>query len=324
MSIGASQVIDFRYHLVSVIAIFLALALGIVVGTTALNGDILDTLRASNKQVIAEKRSLESSVQDLRTQVARRDDVAAAVGARAVAGRLSGQRVLVVSAPGASTEQVQSLNQLIKQAGGAPGGVVRLREDLLDPAKGQVLDDLVADVAPAGLALPEGTPADRAAVVLAAALVRTPGSDSLSDDSVAKIVGAFTAADLIDVQAAPRGAERATLVVLLAGNGAGKELDEPAAQRQRSQLGLARALDSRSAGVVVAGPGSAAEIGGLLKALRDDDALSDSVSSVDAADSATGRLVVVLALAEQASGAAGRYGQGPGAQAGAPTAAATP
>ena len=30
--------IDFRYHIVSIIAVFLALAVGIVVGTTALNG----------------------------------------------------------------------------------------------------------------------------------------------------------------------------------------------------------------------------------------------------------------------------------------------
>ncbi|MFN2523414.1 MAG: copper transporter, partial [Mycobacteriales bacterium] len=40
-----AAIIDFRYHLVSIIAVFLALALGIVVGTTALNGGIVDTLR---------------------------------------------------------------------------------------------------------------------------------------------------------------------------------------------------------------------------------------------------------------------------------------
>ena len=37
--------ISFRYHLVSIIAVFLALALGIVVGTTALNGPITTDLR---------------------------------------------------------------------------------------------------------------------------------------------------------------------------------------------------------------------------------------------------------------------------------------
>ena len=42
-----SLIVDFRYHLVSIIAVFLALALGIVVGTTALNGALLDSLKGS-------------------------------------------------------------------------------------------------------------------------------------------------------------------------------------------------------------------------------------------------------------------------------------
>ena len=40
-------VVDFRYHLVSIIAVFLALAIGIVIGTTALNGALLDNLKGS-------------------------------------------------------------------------------------------------------------------------------------------------------------------------------------------------------------------------------------------------------------------------------------
>ena len=37
--------ISFRYHVVSIVAVFLALALGVVVGTTALNGPITTDLR---------------------------------------------------------------------------------------------------------------------------------------------------------------------------------------------------------------------------------------------------------------------------------------
>ena len=37
--------ISFRYHLVSIVGVFLALAVGIVVGTTALNGPITKDLR---------------------------------------------------------------------------------------------------------------------------------------------------------------------------------------------------------------------------------------------------------------------------------------
>jgi len=320
--LGRRRVIDFRYHLVSVIAIFLALALGIVVGTTALNGGIVDILKSSNKQVIADKRVLESTVQDLRTQVSRQDDVSEAVAKRAVAGRLSGQRVLIVTAPGASTDGVDALRILITQAGGTPSGVVRLQPDLLDPSKGQVLDDLVATVAPAGVVLPEGTATDRAAAVLAAALMTTTGGTGLSTDVTAKILGGFTSADFIDLQRDPgAGSSAATLAVLLTGAGGGP-LDEPAKVVQRSELVLARALDMRSEGLVVAGPLAAADEGGLVAAVRDDDGLSDIVSTVDTAETPTGRLVVLLALAEQADGRAGRYGQGPGARSGAPAPAA--
>ena len=37
--------IDFRYHLVSIVAVFLALAIGIVLGSTELQGTTLDSLR---------------------------------------------------------------------------------------------------------------------------------------------------------------------------------------------------------------------------------------------------------------------------------------
>ena len=42
------QVIDFRYHLVSIIAVFLALAIGIVLGSTELQGNTIDVLRTSS------------------------------------------------------------------------------------------------------------------------------------------------------------------------------------------------------------------------------------------------------------------------------------
>ena len=315
-------VIDFRYHLVSIIAVFLALALGIVVGTTALNGGIVDTLKSSNNKIIKDKRNLEGTVRDLRTSVGRRDDFTESVAARVVAGRLAEQRVLFVAAPNASDGTLKELEQLVSQAGGTSTGVLRLRGDLLDPAKNQVIDDLVASVAPAGVELPEGAPSDRAAVELAAALVAKGSTGTIGEDAAAKILGGFTGADLVqwqapDGQKAP-GTAPATMAVVVTGGSDGKSLDEVGQQRQRAVLTLARALDKRSAGVVVAGPLSSADQGGLLQALRADNDLRDQVSSVDVADTPYGRVTVVLALDEQETGRAGRYGEGPGSEAAAP------
>jgi hypothetical protein len=50
-------VIDFRYHLVSIVAVFLALAIGIVVGSTALKPAVLSGLQ---KTADAEKKRIDA------------------------------------------------------------------------------------------------------------------------------------------------------------------------------------------------------------------------------------------------------------------------
>jgi hypothetical protein len=318
-------VIDFRYHLVSIIAVFLALAIGIVVGTTALNGYVVDDLRSRNGAVIRDKRSLEAEVRDLRNQVSKRDQFATTVGPAAVAGSLTGERVLLVTTPGASGDVVKHLTELIGQAGGTTTGVLNLRDDLLDPTKSSVIDDLVAQVAPAGVTLPEsGSAADRAVLELAAATVTAPAVDAVGSDAAAKILGGFTGADLVDVQQ-PSGSKTtttvlpATLAILLTGGADGRGLDDVGQKRQQVALALLAALDARSSGAVAAGPVSAAGTGGLLAAVRGNGPLSRTVSSVDTVDTPYGAVSAVLALHEQAAGRSGRYGQGPGAQAAAPT-----
>lgn len=317
--------IDFRYHLVSLIAVFLALAIGIVVGTTALNGYVLDNLRARNAAIIADKRGLETDVRELRNQVAKRDQFATVVGPSAVAGALVGERVLLVATPGASDDVIARLTTLITQGGGTPTGVLRLRADLLDPAKSAVVDDVVAGVVPAGLTLPEGTSAERAAVELAAATMTTPGAGGLGTDAAGKVLGGFTGAGLVDLTP-PAGSKNArtlgpaTLAVMVTGGADGRPLDEAGRKRQQVSLAVVAAMDTRSAGAVLTGPETAADKGGLIAALRGDDVLARAVSSVDSVDSPYGAITTVLALREQAAGGSGRYGQGPGSQAAAPAA----
>jgi hypothetical protein len=316
--------IDFRYHLVSIIAVFLALAIGIVVGTTALNGYVVDDLRARNGAVIKDKRGLETEVRTLRNQVSKRDQFATVVGPAVVAGALAGESVLVVTTPGASDSVVKDVTALIGQAGGTSTGTLKLTDDLLDPANSAVVDDLVARVVPAGLDLPEGSASDRAALELAAATVSVPGvAGGLSNDAAAKILGGFSGADLIDISP-PAGNKstdtfaQATMALVVTGGADGRPLDDVRKQRQQVVLSLVAAMDGRSRGAVVVGPETAAGEGGLIAAVRDDDSLSRAVSTVDTVDSSYGAVSAVLALREQAAGGSGRYGQGSGAQAAVP------
>jgi hypothetical protein len=227
-----------------------------------------------------------------------------------------------VTTPGASDQVVKDLTDLITKAGGSPTGQLRLRGDLLDPAKTAVVDDLVAEVAPAGLALPDTT-SERAALELAAAVVTAPGANAVGSDAATKILSGFTSADLLDVRQPAGGSSSAPLIpaslaVVVTGGADGRGLDDIGRQRQARVLALLRALDARSSGAVAVGPESAAGAGGLLEAVRSDGSLADEISSVDSVDTSYGVVSAVLALREQMLGRAGRYGQGPGSQAAAP------
>src|SRR5690242_17749974 len=113
-------VIDFRYHLVSLIAVFLAVALGIVIGTTQLNGGVLDNLQSQVTTLEQSKRSLEDQTQILRAQADGGVAFEQAAGPALVRGALNGRSVLlVVASDKVAPETVQALGTLIGQAGGA-------------------------------------------------------------------------------------------------------------------------------------------------------------------------------------------------------------
>ncbi|GAC1324359.1 MAG: copper transporter [Mycobacteriales bacterium] len=315
--------IDFRYHIVSIVAIFLALTIGIVVGTTALNGPVLDDLRGRVSVQAKDKRNLEAQVRTLQGQVGSDQAFVSSVAPLLVTGRLAGQRVVVLSAPGASDSIRDGLVSELKLAGAQVTARVRVRSDYVSPDKAAVLDDLVARLAPAGLALPGGTVGERAGAELAAALVAAPDRrNSLSADAAATVLAGFQSAGMVSVEGDTTMATLAVLVVAPAADKASPAETEAV----RSLVALAGALDGRGSGAVLAGPREAATGGGAIAVLRADPRLSGAVSTVDGADSAVGAVAVVFSLRAQLRGEAGQYGSGPGATAPfpAPTPTSTP
>lgn len=296
----------------SIIAVFLALALGIVIGTSALNGAVLDTLKRSIGALTADKRTLEGTIGGLRAQTASDEQLAERIGPAAVAGSLQSRRVVLVTAPNASTGTVEGLLPLLQAAGASVTGTVQLRPDLLDPAKASVVDSVVTRVAPDGVQLVGTDPVQRAAGELAAALVRSSETGGLSSTAAGAVLDGFRQLDLIDV-AGSLGSP-ADLAIVIAGDPVTSPDAAVPAARARALLSFAAALDAAGSGAVVAGPMSSTADGGVLRALRDDGGLSERVSSVDGADRPQGRVAVVLALHEQDGGRAGRYGTGPGNQ----------
>lgn len=302
--------VDFRYHLVSIIAVFLALTVGIVVGTTALNGPVLDGLKTSVASLTGDKRSLEGNVLDLRRQSAAQDDFTRLVAPAVLKHVLDNRRVLVMSTPDAPDDVRTNLLAAVRTAGATVTGDVRMRPALVEPTGSATVADVVAATAPAALDLSAGTPADKAATELAAALATASGG--LSSAAAQSVVAGFTGAGLLDVAGRSVGGS-ATLVLVVTGP---PKVDGGTDARNAAVLSFLKAFDAPS-GVVVAGPAASADSGAVLSALRGS-SLDGRVSSVDDADGPQGVVAAVLALAEQFDGGAGSYGTGRGASAAAP------
>jgi hypothetical protein len=212
----------------------------------------------------------------------------------------------VLTLPGASSDTAEGLAELVETAGGTVVGTVALRSDLLDPGSRQLVDELGAQLAGSAPGA-KATAADdgyaRAAALLAYAVGTTRTGGSAVPRPAGGVLAGLTAAELVTVP--ERLSRRGDVVLVVAGSPEGDE--ETRSGAGAIVAGLARGLDRRTQGVVVAGPAAAAADGGVVAQVRADRG-ARGVSTVDSAERAAGRAAAVLALAEQTEGAAGAYG----------------
>jgi Copper transport outer membrane protein, MctB len=110
-------VIDFRYHLVSIVAVFLALAIGIVLGTTELQGPAYNILNSTTGKLQNELDQANSQRDAAQQQASLGDQYAQAVEPVVLSGLLAGQRLLIVTEPGASASAVTGITAAAAEAG---------------------------------------------------------------------------------------------------------------------------------------------------------------------------------------------------------------
>lgn len=309
--------IDFRYHLVSIVAIFLALAVGIVMGTTLLQTPAIDTAKKTSDLMTKANEGLRADLDVLRGREAVNDAFVAARTQDLVGGRLAGERILLVEAPGSSTTQREAQEQVLLQAGATISGRVALTDAYLDPKGAGVLDGLVESLRPRDLTFAvDATAYDKAAVLLSATLMTAdPAQAGTPNPATGAVLGGFETGGLLTTDDEP--AERATLAVLFAPD---KPFEGKNAETQAAALtALADRFDAGGKGAVVTGGATTAAAGGLITVVRDDGDIAKRVSTVDTVDMPSGRVVVVYALREQLDGRAGQYGAGAGSSAPLPT-----
>lgn len=304
--------IDFRYHLVSIIAVFLALALGIVVGTTELNGAVLSNLHHQVDGLKADRHSLQNQTRDQQRMLSADQEFARDVAPAVVAGKLSGDPVVVVVLPGASGSMISDTESIVKSAGGSVSARVQLAAGYLDPRRASDLTHFATSgVLPAGFHLPaSGDAGELAGELLSIALMSKAGEKEPTAAERDQLLAGFSTLSVLSVARGPV-APASRAVILDSGTQSGPNPGSAV----KAATDLAAAFARRGTSVVVAGDAASAGQGGVVAAVRADDALTAEMSTVDNADTAAGQISTVLALA---AGKPGRYGAARSAQAATP------
>jgi hypothetical protein len=335
--------IDFRYHLVSLVSVFLALAVGIVLGAGPLKDPISEGLSQSVQQLRQDRDALGDQLKTAQAGSRNRDTFITDMQDQYLGGQLEGRSVALVTLPGADADDVRPLTQAVTDAGGRVTGRIDLREAWADPASRSARDTAIANLrgtpggtsgtatatrttSPSPSPSASGTPgsaADRAAAeVLARALVTSEATPAERPDETSRtLLDGLSRAGLLDVNGETPG--RANAVILLApgvatavqGGVVPTPSPSPSPDGTPAWLSLASVLDADSSGAVVVGPASSATTGGILAAVRAQQPLAGAVSTVDTGGTSMGAVTTVLALREQQQGNAGSYGFGAGAKA---------
>src|SRR5262245_8910943 len=122
--------ITFRFYLVTLVAIFLAVALGVTIGSTFLEPALVQDL---NNQVESVRDNLDERVariDELNDEIDQLEAFAEEAAPFAVDGRLDGSVVLVVAQQGVDGEAVERMVGRLRQAGATTDGIVWLQPGL--------------------------------------------------------------------------------------------------------------------------------------------------------------------------------------------------
>lgn len=295
--------INFRFHLVSIVAIFLALALGIVVGTTALNGPITTDLRTQVNSVKQDRASLAEQVKTLQAQVSDTDKFASQYADQVVAKSLSNQSVLILGLPDARTDIKDALAKDIVAAGGTVAGRLQLTPDYSDPKRANDLKSLVTGgIQPTGLKLPvTDDPGVLGGSLLSYVLLGSGQSTDLT-----QVITGFAELHMLRDESSNAITPAKNIVIVASGNLDGQD------DAAKTQLALVNQLRQAQAHVVVAGDSGTAKKGGIIARVIADENAKSAVSTVDNADTALGEVSATLAIAAAAKSQVGHYGTGSG------------
>jgi hypothetical protein len=299
-------VIDFRYHVISIVAIFLALATGIALGAGPLGKEFDQQLANQARQDREAKEDLRDQLDQTAQVLEFEGDFAEDLAPQLTDTRLADRTVAVFVLPGADEDTVDGVTSRIESAGATVTAMIEVQDSLLDPAERQTAEGIATEVLKGVQGLPDTEGAQSYQLIgysLARGYLATSEVGAPVDQVAAAIDGAYGDGGAGYLTHDGDVRQRANLAVVIAG----PPSEDPQVGQGELLAIMVQAMDTLSGGVVVTGPLPAAGDNGYVGAVRDS-AASDTVSTVDVADRPAGQVVTVLALDQQAEGSVGQYG----------------
>ncbi len=292
--------INFRYHIVSLMAVFLALSVGIAVGVTlgsSVDQGLTDAAVQDRKQV-----------QDLRVELDRRqvldeyrDAYATRAGAILTEAVLADERVALVVMPDAPNAVVDTLAAAITQSGGTLTRTVTINTSAFDPSKAADHQAAIDDKFGQDLGfIASMSRATKLGLAVGRSLLSktTAERDTLASD----ITTSLTDARMVSVN--DDSTAQAQLVIVVTAEAIEPR---PAPEQVAAHVETDIALSTFAAGVVVAGPNSDNIDGTDVLQVRINAVSANLLSTVDVADLSSGVTTVILAGKEQLLGRQGRH-----------------
>jgi hypothetical protein len=301
-------VINFRYHLVSLTAVFLALTVGLILGTAALNGPAMEALESTSQGLRDSNEQLRAEVTRLEDQLGDEQEFAAEVAPAYLQNRLTGKNILVVVLPGATTDAVDGAVEMLGYAGATVSGRISVLDDFFDPGNADQLVDLVDTATPATVTTPVTYDGVQAMSYVLAAVTtgKVAGTAvAITPGDITTVTTALSDLSMLTVETAPTGLADGVLV--LAGSGA---TDSDAEARNTGMVTTTNEFAADAP--TVYGAMTSTGDGNPIATIRSDDA--GTVATVDNAQFTQGQIAAVAALGDFVnSGTVDHLGIGEGA-----------
>ena len=301
--------IDFRYHLVSIVAVFLALAIGIVLGSTELQGSTINGLRTLSDSLKSQLSAAGAQRDAYQQQASASDAFLQTAEPKLLNGTLAGDKIVIITEPGAPSGIIDGIEKAAGPgyAGATVTGTVALQpkfNDLTGTTRSSlsaINSDLAATV---GTTLAPAADQqtvyqqEAAQLIGTAVLNQSDGEPGLTAAQAQDLLGAYAKSGYLTTSGTPWN--RATMAVIVTPQTApASGQNDPAGQ---VLLAVAAQFAQASAATLVAGPAaSSAASASAISVLRGS-SVSSQVSSIDNADTRLGQISTIWALANQLAG----------------------